>query len=160
MKQSEREQDIADAPPIVNLRDPADSTDREEVRIARDLGNAARGLGFFYIGHHGIPQAVIDAAFASAQQFFALPVDRKEALSITTNLDNRGYVGLQVEGLDPADRPDMKEALNIGVARRPDGLDPTAGRICRGSSKRWNAIVMKSARFPRECTACSHSISG
>ena len=48
-------------------------TDRAElVRVAREVGAAARGIGFFSVVNHGIPQALIEATFAEARRFFAL----------------------------------------------------------------------------------------
>ena len=59
--------------PRIDLAD----ADRRFETIADEVWSAATGLGFFEIENHGIPPVQIEAAFASAQEFFALPEDTK-----------------------------------------------------------------------------------
>lgn len=92
------------------LRSP-DATTRREFAAA--LGRACRDIGFFAITGHGVPQPVIDSAFAAAHEVFALPAAHKQALAIGTHGHNRGYVGLAVEALDEKTAPDLKEAYNL-----------------------------------------------
>ena len=47
--------------------------DRRFDEISTQLWNAAVDVGFFQLVNHGIPQAVVDEAFAMSQRFFALP---------------------------------------------------------------------------------------
>ena len=49
--------------------------------VARQLGAACRGTGFFAITGHGVPRALRDGAFAAADAFFALPTDGKQPLA-------------------------------------------------------------------------------
>jgi isopenicillin N synthase-like dioxygenase len=46
--------------------------------------------GFFYVANHGVPQTLIDAAFAASKAFFALPPAAKAALAATPSATS-GY---------------------------------------------------------------------
>lgn len=114
---------------IVSLR-----SDDVDVRTetAAILGKACREVGFFYAVDHGIPQAVIDTAFAEARRFFALPVEDKQALSIKRSPHNRGYVAMADEKLNPESGADMKEAFNLGAEMPADHPDVLANKPFRG----------------------------
>jgi len=101
-------------------------------RVAAAIGAACRDIGFFYVVDHGVPQALIDAAFAASRRFFAAPGAVKETVSIKRSPHNRGYVGPKVESLDPSKLPDLKEAFNIGLDLAPDDPEIRAGVPFRG----------------------------
>lgn len=44
---------------------------------AQAIGAAAESLGFYFLGNHGIPQALIDRVFGEAQRFHGLPIEKK-----------------------------------------------------------------------------------
>jgi isopenicillin N synthase-like dioxygenase len=100
--------------------------------LAAEIGSAARGTGFFRIKGHGLSLSAIEAVFATARGFFALPAAEKERISIARSKHNRGYVGLRVEALDPKAGKDHKEAFNIGLDLAPDDPEVLAGRPFRG----------------------------
>ena len=114
--------------PIVDVT-PFRHSDEKHCRVlAAEIGRACREIGFFYLTGHGIPAARLDAVFAAAARFFALPLAVKERVSITRALSNYGYVAIGGEALDP-DRPgDAKEAFNIGRDLAPDDPDIVAGK--------------------------------
>lgn len=96
--------------------------------VAREIGEACRSVGFFYICGHGIAQEKIDAIYAFSAAFFDLPAADKVALTISRSMNNRGYAGIDDESLDPDAPADLKEAFNVG--REPEGeemLDPLDG---------------------------------
>jgi len=95
--------------------------------VARDIGAAAREVGFFYVVNHGVSPALIDAAFDRSRAFFALPLGEKQALAIEKIGGNRGYSGLKHEALDPTAGADLKEAFNVGLDLAPDDPDILAG---------------------------------
>lgn len=99
---------------------------------AEAIGQACRGLGFFYVAGHGVPEAARAAVFDAAHRFFALPEAAKRALSIERSPHNRGYVGLAGETLDPAIPADRKEAFNIGLDLGADDPEVVAGAPFRG----------------------------
>jgi isopenicillin N synthase-like dioxygenase len=106
--------------PVIDLSGLAEGDGEALRRIAREIGEACRGIGFFYVVNHGVAGATIEAAFALSARFFALPIAEKRALAIETIGGNRGYSGLMHEALDPSKAADMKEAFNIGLELAPD----------------------------------------
>jgi isopenicillin N synthase-like dioxygenase len=112
--------------PIVNAEKYDDAA------LGRAIGEAARGVGFFYLTGHGIDSALISAVFGGAHRFFALPVAEKQRQSIRLSPHNRGYVGLRGESLDPARGADNKEAYNVGLELPPDDPGVLAGEPFRG----------------------------
>jgi isopenicillin N synthase-like dioxygenase len=120
-----------DSIPIIDLAPFLDGSARAGAGTVRAIGEACRATGFFYAVNHGIATARV---FAAAERFFALPLASKEALSITQAADNRGYVALRSEQLDPSAPADCKEAFNLGPERAharnrwpdlPDFRDPS-----------------------------------
>src|SRR2546428_194675 len=59
---------------------------------AREVRRACETVGFFYLAGHGVPQALIDAAFAASREFHAMPLESKRALTIKEN--NIGYLAV------------------------------------------------------------------
>lgn len=118
-------------PELIPLIDVS-ALDADPARLGATLGAAARGIGFFVITGHGIPQLLIDAVFAQSAAFFASDVAVKAALSIKIAGNNRGYVALGEERLDSAKPGDVKEAFNIGWDLPPDHPDILAGKPFRG----------------------------
>ncbi len=104
----------------------------EDRRLAGEIGAAARGMGFFTITHHGVPDDLITRMFAAGRAFFRLPVPEKRALSIKHSPHNRGYVGVSEEALDPNAGADVKEAFNIGLDLHATHPDVIAGIPFRG----------------------------
>ncbi|KAG5457777.1 MAG: hypothetical protein BJ554DRAFT_2130, partial [Olpidium bornovanus] len=59
--------------PVVDLAE----LDEREGEVAEEIFCACAGIGFFYVKNHGLPQCVIDKAFAASESFFNLPDDDK-----------------------------------------------------------------------------------
>jgi isopenicillin N synthase-like dioxygenase len=59
---------------VIDLADP----NADQRAIDEALWTAASEHGFFQVVGHGIDEAQIDAAFAAAESFFALPIEVKE----------------------------------------------------------------------------------
>ncbi len=90
------------------------STDLEKREaVARELGDAARNIGFLYISGHRVDPTLIDGVRSAARDLFALPMERKMAYYIGRSATHKGYVpeGEEVYGTG---RPDHKEAFDIG----------------------------------------------
>ena len=80
--------DVAEATraiPIIDFsrafRFPADPEGLEAV--AREVRQASEVVGFFYLAGHGVPDAVVEGAFAASHEFHALPLTRSCACSST-----------------------------------------------------------------------------
>lgn len=87
-----------------------------------DLRAAARDVGFFYLGGHGIQQADVRHLFALARRFFALPEEEKDAIAMVNSPQFRGYT--RVAGELTRGQPDWREQLDFGVERRAIPQEP------------------------------------
>ncbi|WFD36644.1 hypothetical protein MCUN1_003531 [Malassezia cuniculi] len=87
-------------------------TDRDA--FVAELGDAYRAFGFCCISGHGIAQEVIDDAYDSFKQFFALPESIKRAYNIPGAGGARGYTPFMVETARGAHHADLKEFWHIG----------------------------------------------
>ena len=106
--------------------------------VAVEVQRASERVGFFYIAGHGVPQPVIDAAFAASREFHAMPVEQKLKLRINEN--NIGYLPVMesIQGasqVHKATRPNYNESFFISHDRSPDHADIVAGTPLRGMNQ-------------------------
>jgi isopenicillin N synthase-like dioxygenase len=119
--------------PVIDVSGLASANLAERAAVASELGRACRGIGFFYVVNHGVPESLREALFAAAHEFFTLPLSDKQNLSIKLSPHNRGYVALEAERLDQtAAHSDYKEAYNIGLDLAADNPEVLAGKPYRG----------------------------
>jgi isopenicillin N synthase-like dioxygenase len=59
--------------PIIDISALRSGLPDGERAVAREIGTACRGIGFFYITGHGIAPETLANVFRSAQQFFSGP---------------------------------------------------------------------------------------
>jgi isopenicillin N synthase-like dioxygenase len=97
------------------------------IKIAKDIGDACRGIGFFYIVGHGISEVLLQKVFKASATFFAQPLTEKQKVLYSAQSGNRGYVPMKGEALDPSKPSDLKEAFNIGFDVTPDDEDVLSG---------------------------------
>lgn len=90
------------------------SSGRDRAAFVAGLGAAYRQWGFAGIRNHGIPQELIDAAYAVFQRFFALPDEVKRRYHLPGAGGARGYTPLAVETARDSVHPDLKEFWHIG----------------------------------------------
>ena len=85
---------------------------------AQEIAAELRRLGFFVISGHGVPAALIDAAFAQSTAFFDRPLAEKMRIKSTVQGSPRGYLdfGLETLALTTGVRtpPDLKEGFGMG----------------------------------------------
>jgi isopenicillin N synthase-like dioxygenase len=106
--------------PVIDVAPLVNGPLAEATAVAEALGAACRGVGFFYVTGHGVPADLIARVFAMSAAFFAGPASLREAASFSGPGDNRGYIRLGGETLDPGKPADVKEAFNIGLELAPD----------------------------------------
>ena len=70
---------MSDAVPVINLSRYLSGDDQGKASVAREVAGACESIGFFKIANHGVPQALIDDAFATAGAFFAQPAAVKDS---------------------------------------------------------------------------------
>ena len=51
-------------------------------RVAAEVAHACENIGFFYALNHGVPDGLIDRAFAASRRFHSLPIEQKLALKL------------------------------------------------------------------------------
>ena len=109
--------------------------------VARQVRRASEEIGFFYLAGHGVPGAVVDAAFAASREFHALPDGVKRALAINEN--NIGYLAPNesIQGastVHKATRPNYNESFFISHDRGPEHPAIVNGETLRGRNQ-WPA---------------------
>lgn len=103
-RQSQRTIDL----PIIDVSDTS-------LENGKRLVQAAIEFGFLYISPKGTKctEALVNEQFALSKKFFASPASEKQEYHVGT--DNRGWLGLHNEVLDPTkNSKEFKEAFNIG----------------------------------------------
>ncbi len=115
--------------PLIELSALAPGAPGRE-RALETLRDAARRLGFFRIGGHGVP-ALLDAALlAQARELFALPQADKRAIAMIGSPHFRGYTGPGAELT--RGRVDWREQIDLGreeLAQPPRAGRPVAARL-------------------------------
>src|SRR5271155_3800569 len=94
-----------------------------------------RTTGVLAVSGHGLPDATVNAAWTTAEAFFALPPEQKQSAKAPYPGYPYGYLGPETQSLARSRGveapPDMKESFNGGPARAPAGLaDPEALGFC------------------------------
>ncbi len=100
--------------------------------------HACENVGFFYASNHGVPEPLIDRAFAASRQFHALPLADKLKLRLDEN--NIGYlpINASVQGastVHKATRPNQNESFFVSHDRGLDHRDVIAGKPLRGRNQ-------------------------
>jgi isopenicillin N synthase-like dioxygenase len=115
--------------PVIDI--PALDDARDLRKIAREIGEACRDVGFFQVVGHGIPDELVRDVFTASAAFFGEAEADKRQVLYSGASGNRGYIPLQAEALDP-DRPsDLKEAFNIGLELPENDPELLAGAMFR-----------------------------
>jgi isopenicillin N synthase-like dioxygenase len=86
--------------------------------VACAIAHACEEIGFFKIRGHGVPQALVGQAFATADAFFANPQEVKDRFRPPTSASARGYHALRTKNLAKTlgydNPPDLREQFYIG----------------------------------------------
>lgn len=68
---------------------------------AREIGQAARTVGFFYITGHGIPAALVERTYALSRAFHTAPLEQRMEVHVAHSPGTRGYIPSSVQWTDP-----------------------------------------------------------
>ena len=82
--------------------------------FAAALGGSFERFGFAIVADHGIPQDLIDRAWGTTEQLFALPEDEKKAYHKPGGGGARGYTPFKTEIAKDASHVDLKEFWHVG----------------------------------------------
>uniref|UniRef100_A0A7R9ZWZ2 Fe2OG dioxygenase domain-containing protein n=1 Tax=Pyrodinium bahamense TaxID=73915 RepID=A0A7R9ZWZ2_9DINO len=101
---------------------------------AAAMWEAATSVGFFQVVNHGIAQQEVDAAFTASANFFARPLEEKEAEAPFAREANSGYEHMK-QVRPSTGTPDRKESLQITARagamdgrwpQQPEGFEESA----------------------------------
>jgi isopenicillin N synthase-like dioxygenase len=113
--------------PVIDLAPLFDGEPGGLELVAAEIGRACRGIGFFYITGHGIPESLMHRVFEQSARFFGAPESDKRKALFSAATGNRGYIPMGGEALDPTKPADVKEAFNVGLELRPDDPEILSG---------------------------------
>src|SRR5690242_1017506 len=140
--------------------EPLTGGDRAAVAaVGQQLIGAARSVGFFYVQNHGVPQELIDRAYALSRRFFALPEEAKQRVRI--NAIHRGFLAIGGARMYETARVDLKESFIWGPELGPDDPDVAAGKPLMGPNQ-WPADLSELAPalidYSNAVMACARSL--
>ncbi|MGI4731402.1 MAG: isopenicillin N synthase family dioxygenase [Janthinobacterium lividum] len=96
--------------PTLSLADQASDPEG----FARAFGGSFRRYGFAIVADHGIPQPLIERAWAETAALFALPDDEKRGYHRPGGGGARGYTPFKTEIAKGANAVDLKEFWHVG----------------------------------------------
>ncbi len=111
--------------PVVDLGAFLNGSDEERQKIASNVDEICRSIGFLIIENHCVPSNVREIAWSSAQDFFvSTPQNKREAQSDEVSCP-RGYLPIEGETLAKTlgedTPPDRKETFSSGPLSAPEG---------------------------------------
>ena len=106
-------------------------------RAAQQLRFAFENVGFYYLAGHGVPQALIDTAYAEATRFHALPLEKKLAVKVDEH--NIGYMPIARKPPPNAaaqgKKPSQNEAYFLRREKTPGHPDVLSNRRFHAMNK-------------------------
>jgi isopenicillin N synthase-like dioxygenase len=109
--------------PVLDLR-RFDAQGDEKMRFLKELRDAARTYGFFYLMGHGVENALIQSVLALSRRFFSLSESDKLEIEMVNSPHFRGYTRPGYEYT--RGKQDWREQIDIGAERSPVAFDPGA----------------------------------
>ncbi|MDR3509912.1 MAG: 2-oxoglutarate and iron-dependent oxygenase domain-containing protein [Caulobacteraceae bacterium] len=111
---------------------------------ARKIAEACETVGFFYIKNHGVPDALIERAYALSRQFHTSDEALKQRVHVARSPGSRGWMPLSDEDGDPNpyrlhppepgkpdydSQPRLHEAFDLALEIADDDPDFLAGNV-------------------------------
>jgi len=100
--------------PVVDLADFTGGDPQKKEAFVQALGKAYEEVGFVAVKNHGIPDALIADLYKYVQEFFALPVEKKESYEKPELAGQRGFTSFGREHAKGYEAPDLKEFFQYG----------------------------------------------
>jgi isopenicillin N synthase-like dioxygenase len=101
---------ILEQVPLVSMADQAGDPEG----FAQKLGESFQRFGFAMVADHGVPQPLIDRAWAMTKAFFALPEEEKRKYFVPGQGGARGLTPFKTEIAKGATYVDLKEFWHVG----------------------------------------------
>ena len=119
--------------PVIDIAPLFGSNNALKRRVADEIGEAARNVGFFYIKNHTIEPTMIDEAYAQAERFFELSLSEKLAYYIGNSRNHRGYVPQSERGIYADEQGERHyEAFDLALELPEDDPDVLQGNPLLG----------------------------
>jgi isopenicillin N synthase-like dioxygenase len=126
--------------PLIDVSDYLASKPGAAEKAAAELCYAFEKVGFYYLAGHGVPQSLIDAQYAEAARFHAMPMDEK--LKVKVDEHTIGYMPIQEKAPPNAaaqgKKPSQNEAFFLRRERDASDPDVVSGRRFHAMNK-WPA---------------------
>lgn len=100
--------------PVVDLSLFSNGTPEQKAAFVQQLGKAYEEVGFVAVKNHGIPDELIADLYQYVQEFFALPLEKKEQYEKKELAGQRGYTSFGREHAKGYEAPDLKEFFQYG----------------------------------------------
>ena len=132
---------MADEIPILDLAPLTEGRPGALEDLGTQLRRAFTEVGFYFVKNTGVPQPLVDAAFAETARFHAQPLEAKMAMPFNRN--NQGYLPFRgnttrMNAVDGIKKPNANEAVFFKRDLAVDHPDVVAGRRFRGVNQ-WPA---------------------
>jgi isopenicillin N synthase-like dioxygenase len=146
--------------PIINVAPLFGADNAESARVAREVGDACRTIGFFYAVGHQISGDTLAALNAASRAFFALP--EAEKMQIAMAKGGRAWRGyFPLGGELTSGKPDRKQGLYFGEELGADDARVAAGWPLHGANQfpdTPTALKPAVLNYMRDATQAAHAI--
>ena len=106
--------------PLIDIS-PLETDSEATLQVSKEIGQACRTHGFFYIQGHGVDESMQQEVEEVSRQFFALPEEEKQAIRM--ELGGKAWRGFFSVGEElTSGKPDVKEGIYFG--QELDTSDP------------------------------------
>jgi isopenicillin N synthase-like dioxygenase len=150
--------------PVVDLSEFTNGDPQKKAAFVQQLGKAYEEVGFVAVKNHGIPDQLIAEIYEYVQQFFSLPLEKKDNYEIPGLAGQRGYTSFGREHAKGSEAPDLKEFFQYGqtvedgevdVEHYPDNVqvneikefNPTLQAAYRNFEKSGKALLQAIALY-------------
>jgi len=114
--------------PVIDIAPLNDTDTTKWQSTIEEIDHALRTYGFMYIKGHGIEKQQTERLYSAAREFFSLPEQIKQAVSIQKSDGYRGWSPLGSEKLEKGLPADLKESFDVGDDRPSDHPDSKFGQ--------------------------------
>uniref|UniRef100_A0A2P2JHS7 Putative 2-oxoglutarate-dependent dioxygenase At3g49630 n=1 Tax=Rhizophora mucronata TaxID=61149 RepID=A0A2P2JHS7_RHIMU len=146
------------SPLLAKCGDPKMAEDPGVCEVVKQLDQACREAGFFYVKGHGIPDSLIKEVKHVAHKFFDLPCEEKLRIKMTAAAGYRGYQRIG-ENITKG-TPDVHEAIDCYREIKP-GMYGALGKTMEGCNQ-WPLSPPNFKQLMEEyislCTGLSRNI--
>ncbi|KAJ4714823.1 2-oxoglutarate (2OG) and Fe(II)-dependent oxygenase superfamily protein [Melia azedarach] len=117
---------------LAKCDDPKMAEDSGVSKVVKELDQACREAGFFYVKGHGIPESLVNEVKKISHEFFDLAYEEKLKIKLTPAAGYRGYQRIR-ENITKG-TPDLQEAIDY-YREIKDGMYGALGKTMEGCNQ-------------------------